>query len=248
MEQPRALNATITINPLWIDDFTPKSPEQIFQDNIPACKALEDSSGRSFLIEAERLFKSKGITSATAINNFKQNLDDLLAYFRELAFIDLTTIEDLPINERKSLFKEIFEKACTKTYLEESRKELSTWAKKIEKGKALFVDCPMGVGKTFSIAKVLGLNPNISAIIFMPTIKLCKRLVQALKKEILKNDPSLRDKYHGVRVDEEAGPDDEDEYTSRLPISFVYTREFLEYYRSYEDAERALRAGSYDRF
>jgi hypothetical protein len=39
----------------------------------------------------------------------------------------------------------------------------------------------MGLGKTYSIVEALASNPDLSAVIFMPTNKLCKEIIENLK-------------------------------------------------------------------
>ena len=74
---------------------------------------------------------------------------------------------------------------CTKIALDKSRKELLGWTNFIEKGKALFVDAPMGLGKTYAIVEALAENPEMSAVIFMPTIRLCEEIVNRLRNTIV---------------------------------------------------------------
>ena len=74
---------------------------------------------------------------------------------------------------------------CTEIYLSDSRKEVLDWVNKIEPGKALFVDAPMGLGKTYSIIEALTENPDLSAVIFMPTNRLCEEIVQKLNIKML---------------------------------------------------------------
>ena len=93
----------------------------------------------------------------------------------------------------------------------------------------------MGVGKTYSIAKVLGNNPNLSAIVFMPTKKLCRRLAQDLKSEILRNTPEIKNKYTHVPNMEESEYEDADEFEAITGWVFRYPREYLEYEVYYAD-------------
>jgi len=55
---------------------------------------------------------------------------------------------------------------CTELTLSPYRDNLSDWVDKVEIGKALFVDAPMGLGKTYSIVEALVKNDNLSAVIY----------------------------------------------------------------------------------
>lgn len=84
----------------------------------------------------------------------------------------------------KRVFRSIFYPVCTKFALENKRNKLLNWTNEVEQGKALFVDAPMGLGKTYSIVEALASDPNLSAVIFLPTIKLCQEITENLKFEI----------------------------------------------------------------
>ncbi len=71
------------------------------------------------------------------------------------------------------IFDKLFFSVCSDLYLSSRRKELSDWAGMARQGKALFIDAPMGLGKTYSIVDTLSSNLNLSAIVFFPTRRLC---------------------------------------------------------------------------
>jgi len=73
-----------------------------------------------------------------------------------------------------NLFNKIFFSVCSDLYLSSRRKELSEWAGMARKGTALFIDAPMGLGKTYSIVDTLSSNRHLSAIVFLPTRRLCE--------------------------------------------------------------------------
>lgn len=72
-----------------------------------------------------------------------------------------------------TIFNRIFFSVCSDLYLSSRRKELSDWAGMARQGTALFIDAPMGLGKTYSIVDTLSSNLNLSAIVFFPTRRLC---------------------------------------------------------------------------
>ncbi|HAB53671.1 MAG TPA: hypothetical protein DCE80_16100, partial [Ignavibacteriales bacterium] len=84
----------------------------------------------------------------------------------------------------KIIFRSIFHLITTELALANNREKLLSWHSEVKKGRALFVDAPMGLGKTYSIVEVLVSNPQLSAVIFMPTNKLCDEMVEKLKERI----------------------------------------------------------------
>ena len=84
----------------------------------------------------------------------------------------------------KKTFRSIFYPVCTEFALENKRNELLNWTNEVEQGKALFVDAPMGIGKTYAIVEALAENPDLSAVVFMPTKILCQELTESLKAKI----------------------------------------------------------------
>ena len=94
----------------------------------------------------------------------------------------------------KKVFRSICYPICTEFALANQRKELLNWANEVEQGKALFVDAPMGLGKTHAIVEVLAPDPNLSAVIFMPTNMLCQEIIENLKARICLqyNDPTRK--------------------------------------------------------
>jgi hypothetical protein len=81
-------------------------------------------------------------------------------------------------------FQKIVFPIITKYILEQHREKLSAWTKQAKKNRALFINAPMGMGKTYSIAEGLASNPDLSAIIFMPTKRLCQDLMNKLAERI----------------------------------------------------------------
>ncbi len=84
----------------------------------------------------------------------------------------------------KKIFRSIFHPITTELALANNREKLLSWHSEVKKGRALFVDAPMGLGKTYSIVEVLASNPHLSAVIFMPTNKLCEEMIENLKGRI----------------------------------------------------------------
>ena len=219
------------VGPQPIDCLT---VEQVAKNLINIYEELGKSNGASFFDEANRLLRSKGLNDFD-FDRFRTILSNILADYSGLNSMKSISFDGLSEDEKKRDFRLILENVCTELYLEKSRNELSSWINHVEKGKALFVDCPMGVGKTYSIAKVLGNNPNLSAIVFMPTKKLCRRLAQALKSEILRNTPEVGLKYRHIPDMEGGEAEDADEFEAITGIIFRYPREYLEYEVYYAD-------------
>jgi len=84
----------------------------------------------------------------------------------------------------EKVYWKLYYDICSFHYLSSKRHELSKWVQKAEPGRALFVDAPMGLGKTHSIVETLIENPDLSAVIFMPTRKLCEEIVERMKRKI----------------------------------------------------------------
>lgn len=93
-------------------------------------------------------------------------------------------IWDLP----KEALEDLTYPVCTDLAVVDKRKEFIEWVEKLEglrdSRKALFIDAPMGLGKTCSIIEALVENTALSAVIFMPTNRLCKEVAAKLKLKI----------------------------------------------------------------
>lgn len=98
---------------------------------------------------------------------------------------------------------------ATQLSLSEKRKDLLKWHMEASHGKALFVDAPMGLGKTYSIVETLSKNSALSAVIFMPTNKLCQEIVENLKRGIAqqkKIDPFEVQRHQEKVYDDNGSP------------------------------------------
>ncbi len=84
----------------------------------------------------------------------------------------------------KRLLERIIYPVCTDIAFADKKRGLSGWTDHIEKQKALFVDAPVGVGRTYSIVEALGEHQDLSAVIFLPTEKLCQEIVTRLRTKI----------------------------------------------------------------
>ena len=93
-----------------------------------------------------------------------------------------------------------------------------------------FEICPMGVGKTYSIAKVLADRTDLSAVVFMPTLKLCSKLVDAIKGNIVSNNSGVINDYPGEYYDyplcDNEGNDITDEFGDSIR---TFMPDFLEH-------------------
>lgn len=86
------------------------------------------------------------------------------------------------------LYEEIYKTVFAEAYLAAKRTELLKWSNDLKKGVARFVDAPMGLGKTYSIVGLLSSNQTCSAIIFMPTKRLCAEICNKLTYYISRNN------------------------------------------------------------
>lgn len=161
-----------------------------FEEKNAAWRTLLEEGGGKALNEA-----IVGQLKGKSIANFDKNevetliVQELTDYRRRRAHLLREQAEKAGFEETiwsifKKSFNDIVYAVCTKLALEPHRKKLTDWVNKAEKGKALFVDAPMGLGKTYSIVEALADNPELSAVIFMPTKKLCEELIFNLKWKI----------------------------------------------------------------
>jgi hypothetical protein len=167
------------------------SAEEISELVKSLCKLLEFAAGITFREAVLQWLNSKEIsdfdekelnTQHYRIFDYRDEIiDKLRKLSRQINFLDEVDKYLSP------LFQRILNPICTEVALSGYRKELTKWVDKVEKGKALFVEAPMGLGKTHSIVEALANNQNLSAIIFMPTIKLCEEIVYSLKAKIAWN-------------------------------------------------------------
>lgn len=83
-----------------------------------------------------------------------------------------------------NLFYAISKSICSKIIISYKREDLTKWSTEVKQGQAIFIDAPMGLGKSTSIVETLATNPNLSAIIFLPTKQLCMEITEKLKNRI----------------------------------------------------------------
>lgn len=222
------LEPIITPNPLIYGEFNPKPENVIRQENAVFISNLERNVGRSFIREAETLFSNRRIETFSR-ESFEHYLNKYVAKIRVDEWLDGSSFLNESIEFQVKIFEDLFSKSCTDTNLETNREELLSWKDKAKKGKALFVNCLMGVGKSYSIVKILGQNPNLSAVIFMPTRKMCETIIQDIKNEIVRRNPNIRS-YRQKREQEVEVYDENGNLVTDIIGEPVYewTREFLE--------------------
>ena len=170
------------------------SAEEILVIKESLCKLIESAAGKTFQEAVQQWLNSRDLTEFD-VNNFKMELYKAFDYsdkiIEKIKNLSARTNFVEEVNKYLApLFPKILNPIFTEVALSGYRKELIKWVEKVEKGKALFVDAPMGLGKTHSIVEALVSNQNLSAIIFMPTIKLCENFVDRLKTKLAwqKND------------------------------------------------------------
>ena len=86
--------------------------------------------------------------------------------------------------EKLNIMTERFLDSCiTYVYYYRHRKKLESWINQSEIYDAIIVNAPLGIGKTMAISNALRRYKDKSAIIFMPTKKLCSELSGLLSGE-----------------------------------------------------------------
>lgn len=81
-------------------------------------------------------------------------------------------------------FNMLVTKSLRTLSLDEPRKKLKEWPKRVKRDQALLVDAPMGLGKSTSIIDTLTENQDKSAVIFLPTKKLCLEMARKIREKI----------------------------------------------------------------
>ncbi len=123
-------------------------------------------------------------------NEIKRKISNILYRFR---YINKKRIELLKEtkgseyalkSELLNMSKSFCSSIITEIAYSYKRNELHNCFNNLEKGKATFIDAPMGFGKTHSITEYLAINKDVSAIIFMPTNRLCIEIIGKLKNKI----------------------------------------------------------------
>jgi hypothetical protein len=206
------------------------SAEEISELKESLCKLLEYSAGITFREAVQKWINSKVIFELDekelnihlykALDYREEILDKIRTLSSQTNFLDQVDKYLAPF------FQIILNPICTEVALSGYRKELTKWVDKVEKGKALFVDAPMGLGKTHSIVEALGENQNLSAIIFMPTIKLCEEIVQSLKAKIAWNSDNFLKISENIEIVKDSKGNDKVD-SDGYPIK-MFKRGFLE--------------------
>lgn len=205
------------------------SAKEIEERNLAWLKLLEETSGECLIGCVKRHFESVG----------QSNFDEK----KYNAVIDehLTNLNYEPTERLRKLSKQLgFERAIWDYFREilrdliprisiemillDKRKLLCGWVKTIDdlkkNQKALLVDAPMGLGKTHSIVEALVDNPDLSAVVFMPTNKLCIEMVTSLKTKI-----ALKKGYDNWIIANQMEPFRDEDGKSQSRIN----REFLQH-------------------
>ncbi|MCB2168145.1 MAG: hypothetical protein KQI78_10805 [Deltaproteobacteria bacterium] len=250
---PYYRNLLLCLSPLklWQLDVADGLAEGDLIERPKAWKSLiEGAVGTTFSDAVKERFVAKGIDIPD---------DDLITQIvnRELFYqksfhrdhlwdiVNKIDFEEHLSSILKSIFASVLNPALTELALQPKRKELTGWVDEIEEGKALFVDAPMGLGKTYSIVETLSQNPGLSAIVFMPTKKLCTEVVESLKTRIAaQRKISSFDiyKYKRPELDANGSPViDEDGF-----IKYKFKEDFLEQEVYYADGINPNECQHYD--
>jgi hypothetical protein len=97
------------------------------------------------------------------------------------------------------VFDEVFNTSLPIAAYSQAKASLGHWLEEIQNnsGTALFIDAPMGLGKTHAIIKELRENPEISTAVFLPTKKLCEEFIcRYLEYEPLKLKKESKNPYN----------------------------------------------------
>jgi len=148
------------------------SPKDIDERKDAWIGLLEEAAGKSLKEIVESCLESHGFSDfdEDTFNNVAQRhvLQGVSEYSEQLRQrSDQLGFETTIWNYLKEeVLPQLLYLVCTEIALKHSRKELLEWVNRIEPGKALLVDAPMGLGKTYSIIEGLTENPDLSAVIF----------------------------------------------------------------------------------
>lgn len=144
-------------------------------------KPLKDSIKEYLKSQSIPDFDDTEIDSCISQNLLKLNrkFADKIRFLSRVVGYELTIM-----NFFKESFNDIYYSICSDLSISHGREGLSSWVDKVKKGEALFVDAPMGLGKSHSIRETLVNDLNLSAVIFMPTNNLCEKMVNDLKISI----------------------------------------------------------------
>jgi len=171
-----------------------KSTQEWHESNKAWSWMLEEALGKS-LNEAVQEAAKYHIASKVDLSD----VDDLIDQHRHLIWLNQSYARQYLQNQAlkigfedkiyawegwQKLFDDFFMPIGTDLAMTYHRKRLFSWVDKVKPGQALFVDAPMGIGKSHSIVETLATNPDLSAVIFMPTNSLCEDLINKLTTRI----------------------------------------------------------------
>jgi len=138
-------------------------------------KEVGEKYGYHILSEYLEILRKKGPASEERLNEViggeeRKALDALLEIKNPTAILSNDDPEWVQYQELRRF---ILEAVICDVYYRRYRKEICHWIERTKKCDALLVRAPLGLGKTIAIAEALNNNKNKSAIIFMPTTRLC---------------------------------------------------------------------------
>ena len=169
------------------------SAKEIEERNLAWLELLEETSGEYLIECVRRHFESVGQSDFDE-KKYNAVIDEHLTNLNYEPTERLRELSKRLGFERtiwvyfEEILKDLIPRISTEMILLDKRKLLCSWVEEIDDlkkdQKALFVDAPMGLGKTHSIVEALSDNPDLSAVVFMPTNKLCIEMVTSLKTKI----------------------------------------------------------------
>ncbi|MDY6839037.1 MAG: hypothetical protein SWH78_13815 [Thermodesulfobacteriota bacterium] len=173
------------VSPKWSEG----DPKQLGEKSIAWIEILKQTAGES-LREAVRSRLAERGDADFDENLFQEALERnlwLSEYDPTETLEHLSTqvgFEETIWQHFQDAVRPVIYPICTEIALERDRNKALGWTKRVAKEKALFVDGPMGLGKVYALPEALVENEALSAIIFMPTHRLCQEIVRYLKIRI----------------------------------------------------------------
>jgi hypothetical protein len=174
------------LTPQWSET---DSPKEIREKKAAWIELTKKTAGDALRETVRRTLEAQGFSAPDA-PSFEQALE------RNLWLFDYDPAADLSRRSEKVGFeatiwqyleevaRPVVNPLSTEIALDQERDTALGWTKEFEKGKALFIDAPVGLGRAYAIAEGLAQESHLSAVIFMPTDRDCREMVTRLKISI----------------------------------------------------------------
>jgi len=174
------------VAPKWSES---DSPREIREKKAAWIEILMDTAGDSLREAVRNSLEPHGLADFDD-STFQEALERNLWLFEYDPTEDLARLstqvgfEETIWQHFKDVVRPVIHPMCTEIALGQDRDAVLGWTNSFEKGKALFIDAPMGLGKAYAIAEGLAENRALSAVIFMPTDRQCREIATNLKISI----------------------------------------------------------------